>query len=73
MVKLFGRGWILLTSLCMVCRGRDGKVVVGDEYEQARMIFFKTKNLVEAAGGAMADDVVKVTIFVTDITQRETI
>ena len=33
------------------------------------MIFLKIKNLVEAAGGAMAD-VVKVTIFVTDILQR---
>jgi 2-iminobutanoate/2-iminopropanoate deaminase len=54
----------------MVSRGSDGKVVAGDEYEQAKMIFLKIKNLVEAAGGAMAD-VVKVTIFVTDITQRE--
>ena len=56
----------------MVARGSDGRVVAGDEYEQARMIFLKIKNLVEAAGGAMAD-VVKVTIFVTDITQREKI
>ncbi len=54
----------------MVARGSDGKVVAGDEYEQAKMIFAKIENLVEAAGGAMAD-VVKVTIFVTDITQRE--
>ena len=54
----------------MVSRGSDGKVVAGDEYEQAKMIFLKIKNLVEAAGGAMAD-VVKVTIFVTDILQRE--
>lgn len=54
----------------MVSRGSDGKVVAGDEYEQAKMIFLKIKHLVEAAGGDMAD-VVKVTIFVTDITQRE--
>jgi len=54
----------------MVSRGSDGKVVAGDEYEQAKIIFHKIKNLVEAAGGAMAD-VVKVTIFVTDIAQRE--
>ena len=54
----------------MVSRGSDGKVVAGDEYEQAKMIFLKIKHLVEAAGGSMAD-VVKVTIFVTDITQRE--
>ena len=54
----------------MVARGSDGKVVAGDEYEQAKLIFTKIKNLVEAAGGAMAD-VVKVTIFVTDISQRD--
>jgi enamine deaminase RidA (YjgF/YER057c/UK114 family) len=54
----------------MTARGKDGKVVEGDEYEQAKVIFAKIRNLVEAAGGVMAD-VVKVTIFVTDITQRE--
>jgi 2-iminobutanoate/2-iminopropanoate deaminase len=54
----------------MIARGNDGKIVAGDEYEQAKVIFAKIKNLVEAAGGAMAD-VVKVTIFVTDIGQRE--
>jgi len=37
-----------------------------DEYEQAREIFRKIKALLEAAGGKMAD-VVKVTIFVTNI------
>ena len=42
----------------------------GDEYAQAKVIFGKIKHLVEAAGGSMAD-IVKVTIFVTDITQRE--
>jgi len=41
-----------------------------DEYTQAKAIFTKIRHLVEAAGGAMAD-IVKVTIFVTDITQRE--
>ena len=54
----------------MTARGKDGKVAQGDEYEQAKIIFAKIRNLLEAAGGAMAD-VVKVTIFVTDITQRE--
>lgn len=54
----------------MVSRGSDGKVVAGDEYDQAKVIFLKIKNLVEAAGGVLAD-VVKVTIFVTDISQRE--
>jgi len=42
----------------------------GDEYAQAKVIFSKIRHLLAAAGGNMAD-VVKVTIFVTDITQRE--
>ena len=42
----------------------------GDEYAQGKVIFTKIRHLVEAAGGSMAD-IVKVTIFVTDITQRE--
>jgi 2-iminobutanoate/2-iminopropanoate deaminase len=42
----------------------------GDEYAQAKAIFTKIKHLVKAAGGGMAD-IVKVTIFVTDIAQRE--
>ena len=42
----------------------------GDEYAQAKVIFTKIRHLVEAARGSMAD-IVKVTIFVTDITQRE--
>jgi enamine deaminase RidA (YjgF/YER057c/UK114 family) len=41
-----------------------------DEYAQAKAIFGKIRHLVGAAGGSMAD-IVKVTIFVTDITQRE--
>jgi len=42
----------------------------GDEYAQAKAIFTKIRHLVEAAGGDMAD-IVKVTIFVTDIKNRE--
>ena len=41
-----------------------------DEYTQAKAIFTKMKHLVEAAGGSMAD-ILKVTIFVTDIKNRE--
>jgi enamine deaminase RidA (YjgF/YER057c/UK114 family) len=41
-----------------------------DEYTQSKAILAKIKHLVEAAGGAMAD-IVTVTIFVTDISQRE--
>jgi 2-iminobutanoate/2-iminopropanoate deaminase len=43
---------------------------LSDEYTQAKSIFSKIKNLVEAAGGTMAD-IVTVTIFVTDIKERE--
>jgi enamine deaminase RidA (YjgF/YER057c/UK114 family) len=51
----------------MTARGSDA---AGDEYVQAKAIFAKIRHLVEAAGGTMAD-VVTVTIFVTDISQRE--
>jgi 2-iminobutanoate/2-iminopropanoate deaminase len=47
-----------------------GSADVGDEYAQARAIFTKIRHLVEAAGGTIAD-VIKVTIFVTDISHRE--
>ena len=49
---------------------RMGDQATGDEYEQAKVIFAKIRHLLEAAGGTMAD-VVKVVIYVTDITQRE--
>jgi 2-iminobutanoate/2-iminopropanoate deaminase len=49
----------------MTARGAEG-----DEYAQAKAIFTKIRHLVEVAGGSMAD-IVKVTIFVTDISQRE--
>ena len=47
---------------------RDGGGVIGGDsmYGQAKAIFGKIKHLMEAAGGTMAD-VVKVTIYVTDI------
>jgi enamine deaminase RidA (YjgF/YER057c/UK114 family) len=51
----------------MTARGSDE---TGDEYAQAKAIFAKIRHLVEAAGGSMAD-VTQVTIFVTDISQRD--
>jgi 2-iminobutanoate/2-iminopropanoate deaminase len=54
----------------MIARGEDGKILDGDEYAQAKMIFGKIRYLIEAAGGSMAD-VVKVVIYVTDIKQRQ--
>jgi enamine deaminase RidA (YjgF/YER057c/UK114 family) len=49
----------------MTARAGDG-VDGTDEYAQARTIFTKIRYLVEAAGGAI-DDVVKLTVFLTDI------
>jgi 2-iminobutanoate/2-iminopropanoate deaminase len=49
----------------MTARAGD-KVVGTDEYEQSKVIFGKIKGMVEAAGGAMAD-VVKITVYVTNI------
>ncbi len=51
----------------MTARGEDPKALAGmDEYAQAKVIFTKIKGLIEAAGGAMSD-IVKITVFVTDI------
>lgn len=48
-----------------------GELVGGDSmYEQAKATFAKIEHLMQAAGGVM-NDVVKVNIFVTDITRRE--
>ena len=47
------------------------EVVGGDSmYGQAQAIFGKISKLMESAGGQM-DDIVKVVIYVTDITRRE--
>ena len=51
----------------MTARGGDPEALARmDEYAQAKVIFGKIKSLVEAAGGAMSD-VVKITIFLTEI------
>jgi 2-iminobutanoate/2-iminopropanoate deaminase len=50
---------------------RTGTEVEGSSmYAQAHAVFTKIKHLIEAAGGHI-NDVVKVNIFVTDITRRE--
>jgi 2-iminobutanoate/2-iminopropanoate deaminase len=56
----------------MVARAPDQAGAAGDEYTQAQAIFAKLGHLVEAAGGSRSD-IIKVTIFVTDISQREKI
>jgi enamine deaminase RidA (YjgF/YER057c/UK114 family) len=50
-------------------RDQNFQIVDGDEYEQGKAIFSKIKMIVGSAGGRMSD-VVRITIFVTDINQR---
>lgn len=51
----------------MTARGMDGTTILGGgEYGQAKVIFQKIKDLVEAADAQM-NDVVKMTIFVTNM------
>lgn len=52
----------------LTARGPAG-VDGADMYAQSKAIFAKMKHLVEAAGGVM-NDVVKLTIFVTDVTRN---
>jgi len=55
----------------MTARSQDFETIgEGGEYAQAKAIFEKIQTLVEAAGGTMAD-IVKVNIFVTDISKRD--
>ena len=50
---------------------KDGKLVgVGDIKAQTRRVFENIRKIVTAGGGTM-DDVVKVTVFVTDVRYRE--
>lgn len=54
----------------LTARGLDGKTIEGEnEYEQSQVIFTKIKNLVEEAGAQM-DDVVKMTIYVTNMAEN---
>jgi len=55
----------------LTSRGNDGVTIEGKgEYEQSKIIFTKMKNLLEA-GGARMDDVVKLTLFVTNIANNK--
>jgi len=56
----------------LTARSKELDPTGGDEYQQTRLIFERMKALVEAAGGRMAD-IVKLTIFVTNIANREKI
>lgn len=61
----------LITVSGLTSRGNDGTSIDGrNEYEQSKIIFEKIKNLVEAAGGEI-DDVIKMTIFVTNMANNQ--
>ncbi|MSQ51758.1 MAG: RidA family protein [Betaproteobacteria bacterium] len=50
--------------------GPDGRAIGGDSMEaQARAVMNKIRHLLEAAGATVAD-IVKITIYVTDISRR---
>lgn len=61
----------LITVSGLTSRGMDGTAIDGDnEYEQSKVIFDKIEKLVEAAGGEI-DDVIKMTIFVTNMANNQ--
>jgi 2-iminobutanoate/2-iminopropanoate deaminase len=61
---------LVANGICYVAGMTASGGDLTDEYTQAKAIFTKIRHLVEAAGGSMAD-IVTVTIFVTDIKNRE--
>jgi 2-iminobutanoate/2-iminopropanoate deaminase len=57
----------------LTSRANDGTTILGaTAYDQAKVIFGKMKSLIEAAGGTI-DDVVTMTIFVTDVRENKEI
>lgn len=50
--------------------GAGGMLGDGSMYSQAKETFTKIRHLMEAAGGTM-NDIIRLDIYVTDITQRE--
>ena len=50
--------------------GKGGVLGDGSMYSQAKEVFTKIRTMMEAAGGTM-NDVIRLDIYVTDITQRE--
>ena len=55
----------------LTARAKDQTTIEGkDEYEQTKVIFRKFEALIAVAGGKMSD-IVKLTIFVTNIANRQ--
>ncbi|MFO0986126.1 MAG: RidA family protein [Alphaproteobacteria bacterium] len=63
-------GIAYISGMTARARGDFGTVEDVGAYEQAKIIFAKIRDLLRAAGGEMAD-VVKITIYVTDIRDRK--
>jgi enamine deaminase RidA (YjgF/YER057c/UK114 family) len=54
----------------MTASGADGAAIGGaDVYEQSRAVLAKVRALLEAAGSSLRD-VVKLTVYLTDVSQR---
>ena len=49
-----------------------GELVVGSIEEQAKQVFLNIKTIIEAAGGTL-DDVIKLSVFLTDMADFEAI
>jgi reactive intermediate/imine deaminase len=64
-------GDLLFVSGCVPVDGR-GKLVPGDVVAQARQVFRNVRAVLEAAGASFSD-VVKVTVFLTDIDDRQAV
>lgn len=55
----------------LTARANDGNTIQGaNAYEQAQVIFAKMKHLLEAAGGKI-DDIVTLTIFLTNMADNQ--
>lgn len=54
----------------LTARDRTLAATGGGEYEQTRVIFERMSDLLAAAGGSLRD-IVKLTLYVTDIARRE--
>jgi 2-iminobutanoate/2-iminopropanoate deaminase len=61
-------GELLFVSGCVPVDG-EGKLVPGDVVAQARQVFDNVREVLDAAGAGFAD-VVKVTVFLTDVDDR---
>jgi reactive intermediate/imine deaminase len=64
-------GDLLFVSGCVPVDG-DGKLVPGDIVAQARQVFANIGAVLAAAGGGFAD-VVKVTVFLLDVDDRQAV